>query len=288
MEGCALSLEIGKKYNRLLIIGEKEYYYNEANNKCWRVPVRCDCGKELFVRVGNLKQGRSKSCGCLKFEVNKIHGMNKTRFRQCYKQMKQRCRRDKNYTDNGITVCEKWNTFLGFKEDMFDSYKEDLTLDRINNSEGYFKENCRWADYSVQNHNKGVKSKLGIRGVCETAHNKYVVHITNGIMVYLGTYYDVNFAAQVFDEASEIIYGDRPNKTTPVDGDTSKNIYSILAMKAHKMIKTAYQLGVRGYKLGHQIHDCPFANGTDEEYEWCCGWRDSEFSYDNNNNYEDV
>lgn len=37
---------------------------------------------------------------------------------------------------------------------MFPSYKEGLTIDRIDNSKGYSPENCRWVDMKVQCNNK--------------------------------------------------------------------------------------------------------------------------------------
>jgi hypothetical protein len=64
--------------------------------------------------------------------------------------MKARCfdknlRDYKNYWLRGITVCEKWKTFEGFYEDMFETYTDNLTLDRTNNAGNYSKDNCKWA-----------------------------------------------------------------------------------------------------------------------------------------------
>jgi hypothetical protein len=52
------------------------------------------------------------------------------------------------YYDKGITYCEEWETFEGFYKDMGD--KPPRThLDRIDNSLGYCKSNCRWAPLRV-------------------------------------------------------------------------------------------------------------------------------------------
>jgi hypothetical protein len=73
--------------------------------------------------------------------------------------MKQRCgnpnhKQYKDYGGRGITHPEKWNSFEGFKEDMGSSFKEGLTIDRIDNNEGYSVENCRWINHKAQNGNK--------------------------------------------------------------------------------------------------------------------------------------
>lgn len=56
--------------------------------------------------------------------------------------------------------CE-WKSFQEFKNDMYDSYLEHVkihwekntTLDRIDRNKNYWKSNCRWATYEIQNSN---------------------------------------------------------------------------------------------------------------------------------------
>jgi hypothetical protein len=71
--------------------------------------------------------------------------------------MKHRCRAKtgkhyKDYVLRGITVCERWNKFENFLEDMGER-PEGCTLDRVDNDKGYFKNNCRWATRKEQFHN---------------------------------------------------------------------------------------------------------------------------------------
>lgn len=72
--------------------------------------------------------------------------------------MKQRCLNKKHkwyhyYGGRGITVCEKWMTFIGFLEDMGER-PVGLTLERNEVNEGYCKANCIWADIRSQNRNR--------------------------------------------------------------------------------------------------------------------------------------
>lgn len=52
----------------------------------------------------------------------------------------------KYYANKGITVCDRWkNSFENFVKDMGPRPSNKHSIDRINSSLGYFKENCRWA-----------------------------------------------------------------------------------------------------------------------------------------------
>jgi hypothetical protein len=72
--------------------------------------------------------------------------------------MKQRCSNPKNkryidYAGRGIMVCERWQIFTNFLEDMGER-PEGMTLDRINVNGNYEPSNCRWADVQTQAQNK--------------------------------------------------------------------------------------------------------------------------------------
>ena len=164
----------GEKFYRLFVLGKSE------NNRR-KVICKCDCGNTKEVSIYSLLSGETKSCGCLSIEASKAngrssctHGRRKRADGQksdptyrAWIAMRLRCNNKnsqpyENYGGRGISVCERWDNFDNFLEDMGENLN-GLTLDRIDNSLGYFKENCRWATYTEQNRNKrGVKITMEI------------------------------------------------------------------------------------------------------------------------------
>jgi hypothetical protein len=69
----------------------------------------------------------------------------------------------KDYGERGIFVCDEWRTFDGFYADM-GARPEGLTLERLNNSQGYSKANCVWASVTEQSRNRRT-TKLNVEKV---------------------------------------------------------------------------------------------------------------------------
>ena len=79
--------------------------------------------------------------------------------RRCYYQKHNRF---KYYGARGITMCEEWkNNFKSFLNwSLANGYRDDLTIDRIDNNGNYEPSNCRWVTYKEQCNN--------------TSRNKYI------------------------------------------------------------------------------------------------------------------
>lgn len=75
-----------------------------------------------------------------------------------WKAMRTRCnnpnvKSSKYYSEKGIRICERWNSFENFYEDM-GPCPEGYSIDRIDGNKGYCPENCRWADSFTQSRNR--------------------------------------------------------------------------------------------------------------------------------------
>lgn len=151
-----LSISEGQKFGRLTAV-------DVSRSADWKVQFVCDCGKPVRLSPSKVIRGHTLSCGCLRKDsfrsVITTHGKSGSGAHRSWKDMMQRCHNPSNqdygdYGGKGITVCAEWrNSFEQFHADMGDR-PSGASIDRIDGSKGYSKDNCRWADKWTQASNR--------------------------------------------------------------------------------------------------------------------------------------
>jgi hypothetical protein len=128
---------------------------------------KCECGTEKVVLQGKLKNGESRSCGCLQRELastrRKTHGRSGTVEYNAWFGMRARCGNPKHnrYADwggRGIKVCARWsNPKTGFENFLKDTGLRPgpgYSVERRNNEGDYKPSNCYWGTRSEQAANR--------------------------------------------------------------------------------------------------------------------------------------
>jgi hypothetical protein len=88
-----------------------------------------------------------------------VCGLSKHRQYKRWKTMIDRCEVKtfsayKYYGERGIKVCDRWHNLANFIEDMDSTYKEGLSIDRIDVNSDYSPDNCKWSTVKEQCSNK--------------------------------------------------------------------------------------------------------------------------------------
>lgn len=163
---------IGRRFSKLVVV-ERAGFKGTA----WAWLCLCDCGNTRIIAGTQLRFGLWKSCGCasprFKSERIKTPGMVGTPTYQSWQGMLHRCS-DKSkgksrrlYFEKGIRVCEKWQTFEGFIADMGERPPE-TSIERIDGTKGYCKENCCWATAKEQANNTSRNRRITFNGKTQT------------------------------------------------------------------------------------------------------------------------
>lgn len=164
---------VGKRFARLVVLADAGRITHPCGSSHSIWLCRCDCGTETKVYGSALKNGNTKSCGCLLIDVatNRVrsHGKTGTPTYRCWQAMLSRCRNSNaacyaNYGGRGISVCGRWLRFENFAADMGAHPGLGYSIERINNDGNYEPGNCRWASRREQNRNKRTNVVLTLNG----------------------------------------------------------------------------------------------------------------------------
>lgn len=203
--------------NELILLEDLGMLYAKETSKLKKRYglYKCFCGNEFKATFSDVKNGNTKSCGCLHRkimrEIKTTHGLVNHRLYRIYKAMIQRCNNKNNksyeyYGGSGVTVCDVWlNDFLSFYNwSLQNGYTDTLSIDRIKNKGNYEPLNCRWATFETQKRNTRkirITNTSGYRGVYlirETKKYSSMIGV-NKKYIYLGVFTDIIEAAQAYD-----------------------------------------------------------------------------------------
>lgn len=99
----------------------------------------------------------------------------------------------KNYGARGITMCEEWKSYPAFESwAMKSGYdpnaeKKSLSIERIDNEQGYFPENCVWATPKDQMNNTRRSIKVESNGETYTL-SQLADHLNMNYSTFMSRY----------------------------------------------------------------------------------------------------
>lgn len=174
---CKFENLTGQKFGKLTVLELIERTKGHGKYKCL-----CECGKETVTISTNLKQGKTKSCGCGEVQNRKnnwekitTHGLSEHPLYVTWNGMKARCYNPNSekfpiYGGRGIIICDEWEEdFKAFYDwSIANGWQEGLTIDRIDNDGIYEPSNCRMADDETQANNKSTSVYINYNGEKKT------------------------------------------------------------------------------------------------------------------------
>lgn len=211
---------VQQRFGKLSVLREAEPYVFPSGAKYRQMFCKCECGSETVINLYNLLSGNTKGCAeCA--ENAPSHRLSSIPEYSVYRSMLARCldAKDKgfaNYGGRGITVEEPLlSSFEAFIAEVGRRPSDRHTLDRIDVNKNYGVGNIRWVLWDHQQHNKRKRKNSTSKffGV-SLAKNGWRAQLQqNGVRILDVVVRDEYLAAKLYDDASEKVYGDRPNRT---------------------------------------------------------------------------
>lgn len=173
-------IEPGTVFGRLTVIGPAaSLAVGKGPTMKRRSLCKCECGKEVIVLDSQLRNGKTQSCGCYRYDQlrksNTTHGESKTKLYDIRLHMMDRCTNPKckeyhSYGGRGISVCREWeDSWESFRDwALSNGYKDGLQIDRVDNNGNYCPENCRFVTRSVNCNNKRTNHLITWKGETHT------------------------------------------------------------------------------------------------------------------------
>ena len=174
-----MATPITKKYDKPYSTNRSGYRGVYSTGAKWAAQIRIN-GRAVHLGTFDTPQDAHRAyaiaaddTGIARKHHSESHGMSKTKLYAVWNTMRMRCSKASQesyrlYGARGIKVCKRWNKFENFYKDMGGSYKEGLTIDRIDNNKGYSPKNCRWATPTEQANNTSRNRYITVDNITRT------------------------------------------------------------------------------------------------------------------------
>lgn len=194
-------IAVGTVFGRLTVTGVGIPFTTPEGWRSSSSACICVCGSSKTIRNQNLKNGTTRSCGCLHIDaaskVARIHGHNRkgcsTPTYKSWRAIVQRCEnpRCKKYPDyggRGISMCSRWrNSYAFFLEDMGPQPAKHR-IERKDNNGNYEPGNCRWATAKEQARNTRATRIVTYDGATCSLPEMCERHSLSYLLVYTRLY----------------------------------------------------------------------------------------------------
>jgi len=171
---------IGETFGELVVVRlYKDVRFNGRPR--YMAECKCSCGGRWRGERGALTSGSSKRCpACSSYSNggNPVHGRSNGNGSveggyYIWRGIKQRMFNPnhhafQDYGGRGLTIDPRWEEFETFLADMGERPSPDATIERVDNSRGYWPDNCVWASQTEQANNKRNNHCLTVNGQTKT------------------------------------------------------------------------------------------------------------------------